>query len=231
MPLPEVFRIGADMLGVIMLDTVFPRPVGDIGNPATFPFPTRYATVTSASPDHVVFRNAVGLTSRFIEAALQLQNEGCKAIVTSCGFLALQHHDIAARLSVPFASSSLCWLPTLYNVFGGPSNVGILTASARALTVEHIRRLGGHPLSPLEGVAEGTEFSRVILGNQPTGNMRQVGEDVVEAAERLVSRNPQTKAIVLECTNMPPYRDEIVRRTGRPTYDLLDLARNVLKVG
>lgn len=217
------------MLGVIMLDTVFPRPVGDIGNPATFPFPTRYVTVPAASPDHVVFRSAVGLTSRFIEAAVQLQSDGCKAIVTSCGFLALQHHDIAARLDVPFASSSLCWLPTLYNVFGGPSKVGILTASARALSDDHLRRLGGDPISPREGVSEGTEFARVILGNQPSGNMKQLGKDVVDAAVRLVTRQPQTRAILLECTNMPPYRDEITRRTGRATYDLIDLARNMLK--
>ena len=28
-------------LGVVMLDTRFPRLPGDIGNPATFPFPVR----------------------------------------------------------------------------------------------------------------------------------------------------------------------------------------------
>jgi len=215
-------------LGVLMLDTVFPRPVGDIGNPATFPFPVRFLTVPAASPERVVFRHAEGLTDAFGAAALALQNAGCAAIVTSCGFLALHHHDIAARLDVPFASSSLCWLPTLYTVFGGPHRVGILTASARALSDDHLRALGGNPQSPREGVAEGTEFSRVILGNQPTGDMAQIGRDVVDAAVRLVARAPDIRAIVLECTNMPPYREEIARRTGRPVFDLIDLAKAML---
>lgn len=217
------------MLGILMLNTVFPRPKGDIGNPSTFPFPTRFRTVAAASPEQVVFRNAVGLTAPFIEAALELQNDGCKAIVTSCGFLALQHHAIAAHLDVPFASSSLCWLPTLYAIFGGASHVGILTASARALSDDHLRALGGDPRTPREGVPEGTEFSRIILGNQPTGDMEQLGRDVIGAAKALVRKNPQVRAIVLECTNMPPYRDEIARLTGKPIFDLVDLAKEMLK--
>ena len=32
-------------LGVLMLDSRFPRPVGDVGNPATWPFPVRYEVV------------------------------------------------------------------------------------------------------------------------------------------------------------------------------------------
>ena len=38
------------MLGVLMLDTRFPRVVGDIGNPLTFDFPVRYEVVRGASP-------------------------------------------------------------------------------------------------------------------------------------------------------------------------------------
>jgi hypothetical protein len=33
-----------------MLETRFPRPRGDIGNPQTFAFPVRYRTVRGASP-------------------------------------------------------------------------------------------------------------------------------------------------------------------------------------
>ncbi len=41
-------------LGVVMLETRFPRPRGDIGNPMTFGFPVRYRTVSGASPRRVV---------------------------------------------------------------------------------------------------------------------------------------------------------------------------------
>ena len=41
-------------LGIIMLNTRFPRVVGDIGNPKTFAFPVRYRIVEQATVDQVV---------------------------------------------------------------------------------------------------------------------------------------------------------------------------------
>ena len=58
------------MLGLLMLDTRFPRPPGDIGHPATFGFPVRRRVVEGAAPGRVVrgaaedreLRNAAGVT-------------------------------------------------------------------------------------------------------------------------------------------------------------------------
>jgi hypothetical protein len=36
-------------LGVLMLDTRFPRPRGDVGNATTWPFPVRYKIVNGAT--------------------------------------------------------------------------------------------------------------------------------------------------------------------------------------
>ena len=41
-------------VGILMLDTKFPRIAGDMGNAMTFPFPVRYHRVTGASPERVV---------------------------------------------------------------------------------------------------------------------------------------------------------------------------------
>jgi hypothetical protein len=35
-------------LGILMLETRFPRPLGDIGNPASFAHPVRYTIVRGA---------------------------------------------------------------------------------------------------------------------------------------------------------------------------------------
>lgn len=43
-------------IGIIMLDTIFPRIKGDIGNPATFDFPVRYRVVKGASPERMVIK-------------------------------------------------------------------------------------------------------------------------------------------------------------------------------
>jgi hypothetical protein len=40
-----------------------------------------------------------------------------------------------------------------------------------------------------------------------------------------MERDPELGAIVLECTNMPPYADLIRSVTGLPVYDLTTLVR------
>ena len=94
-------------VGVIMLDTHFPRIKGDIGNPDTFDFPVQYKIVKGASPDRVVLQADRRLIQPFIEAGRSLIRNGAKILTTSCGFLALFHNELTQALSVPIFSSSL----------------------------------------------------------------------------------------------------------------------------
>jgi len=71
-------------IGIIMLDTVFPRIPGDVGNQDTFSFPVRYRVVKGASPHRVVKEADPLLLQPFIEAARALEKQGVKAIATSC---------------------------------------------------------------------------------------------------------------------------------------------------
>src|SRR6266480_815142 len=88
-------------VGILMLDTRFPRIPGDMGNAATFPFPVRYHRVAGAVPDLVVRRGAEGLLPAFVDGARQLEREGVGAITTNCGFLIKFQRDLAAAVKVP----------------------------------------------------------------------------------------------------------------------------------
>ena len=101
------------MLGVLMLDTRFPRIVGDIGNAATFDGPVRYATVRGASPQRVVRERDLSLLQPFIDAGLGLVRDGATVITSSCGFLVLFQRELQAALPVPVWTSSLLLLPEL----------------------------------------------------------------------------------------------------------------------
>src|SRR5262249_1043959 len=65
-------------IGILMLDTRFPRIVGDMGNAATFDFPVRYHRVSGADPDLVVRRGASGLLPAFVAGARALEREGVR---------------------------------------------------------------------------------------------------------------------------------------------------------
>src|SRR3989442_7703308 len=63
-------------VGILMLETRFPRIPGDMGNALTWPFPVLYEVVPGASPARVVFDKAEGLLPAFLDAAAELVRLG-----------------------------------------------------------------------------------------------------------------------------------------------------------
>jgi Asp/Glu/hydantoin racemase len=216
------------MLGVLMLETRFPRPPGDIGNPASFAFPVRYRVVAGASPQRVVRERAAGLIGPFVAAAQVLEREGCTAITTSCGFLALFQAEIGQALKVPFAASSLLQLPAIDAALPAGRRAGVITISAEALSAEHLRGAGAAPSTPVVGVVPDGEFVRAILGDASDMDQAKLRGEVLEAGLRLLREHADVGAIVLECTNMPPYADALRAATGLPVYDVLTLVRGLM---
>ena len=137
-------------VGILILDTRFPRIPGDVGNAATFPFPVRYHRVSGADPDLVVRRGAEGLLPAFVQGARALEGEGVGAITTSCGFLAKYQQELAAAVRVPVFTSSLLMVPLVHRLLPAGRRVGIMTVNAAALGPEHLRGAGiTHPLDRL----------------------------------------------------------------------------------
>jgi Asp/Glu/hydantoin racemase len=216
-------------VGILMLDTRFPRIPGDMGNATTFPFPVRYHRVVGASPDRVVRGGATGLLPAFVEGARALEREGVGAITTNCGFLVKFQRDLAASVSVPVFTSSLLVVPLVHRMLPPGRRVGVLTVNAATLTREHLDGAGIGPEVPLAiaGMEGEKEFTRVLLGDELELDVDLAREEHLRVARRLLTDHPDVGAIVLECTNMPPYAADIQRETGLPVFDIVSLVRLV----
>ena len=220
----------APSLGILMLDTQFPRPVGDLGRAESWPVPVIRAVVRGAWPERVVQSKAglrqARLVDAFLALARQLQRDGAAAITTSCGFLVLLQKELEAAVDVPLVTSSLLQLPELLR---SQARVGVLTISAQQLGAEHLRSAGvarGRlPDVLVEGVDPRGEFAGAILGNRSSMDRAKAETDVLAAARRLKSRAPDLSTVVLECTNMPPYAQAITQATGLRTVSLLQSVR------
>ncbi|MBV8934963.1 MAG: aspartate/glutamate racemase family protein, partial [Alphaproteobacteria bacterium] len=121
-------------VGILMLETRFPRIPGDMGNAETWPFPILYKVVPGASPRRVVCEKAAGLLDEFLVGADELVRHGADGITTTCGFLSLYQREIAAHVRVPVATSSLMQVPFIERVLPPGKRVGVLTVSAANLT-------------------------------------------------------------------------------------------------
>src|SRR3989442_8859517 len=216
-------------VGILMLDTRFPRIPGDMGNASTFSFPVRYQRVEGAAPDLVVRRGAAGLLPAFIDGARRLEHEGVGAITTNCGFLVKFQRELAKSVSVPVFTSSLLLVPLVHRLLPPGQRVGIMTVNAASLTPEHLAGAGIGSEIPIAvaGMETEKEFTRVLLGNELVLDVDAAREEHVRVARRLVADHADAGAIVLECTNMPPYAADIQRETGRPVFDIVSLVTMV----
>lgn len=211
-------------LGILMLEARFPRIHGDMGNGTTWPFPVLYRVVGGASPDKVVLKGAAGLLPDFIEAARELVRLGAEAITTNCGFLALFQRELAAALGVPVATSSLMQVPWVQATLPPGKRVGLVTVSAGSLSPAHLEGAGVPLDTPITGTENGREFFRVLIrAEKDDMDIGLARQDVVDAALELVAKNPDVGAIVLECTNMPPYAAAVQAATGLPVYDIYSM--------
>ena len=60
-----------------------------------------------------------------------------------------------------------------------------------------------------------------------TYEVEQLREAREEQAANMVREHPEVGAIVLECTNMPPFAAAVQRKTGLPVFDYTTLANFV----
>ena len=208
-------------VGILMLETNFPRPLGDIGHDQTWDFPVRFRTVGGASAQKVVLEDPRALLDSFVQVGRELISDGCTGLTTSCGFLALMQDELKDALGVPFASSPLMQLPLIEAMLPTNKEAGILTISKESLSAAHLHAAGARDDVPIEGLPRSGAFATAIFDDLPEMDFATCRTEICETAERLVSRCETVGAIVLECTNMAPFAADIAKVTGRPVYSIV----------
>lgn len=214
------------LLGVLILDTRFPRIPGDPGNIDTYDFPVKFKVVEGARVPRVVRPHIDReLLPLFIEGGRELKRDGATAITTSCGFLSVFQSELGRALEVPVFTSTLMLIPLAYRAVEMP--IGVITADSSALTQEHFEGAGVSRSTPLtvKGMEDKKEFRTVILEDGQTINSREIENELLETCEGCLEDQPETGAFVFECTNLAPYSHSIQRKLGKPIFDYVMLSR------
>ena len=207
-------------LGILMLETRFPRIPGDVGNATTFPFSVLYKVVQGASSERVVKQKSEGLLDAFKEAAGELVSLGADGITTTCGFLSLLQDELSAHVGVPVATSSMMQAPFVERLLPPGKRVGIITISAESLTREHLEKAGVDPATPVVGTEGGREFTRAVVGDELEMDCAAAEQDILDAGEALPRTHDDIGAIVLECTNMGPFAHALTNHVNLPVFDI-----------
>jgi hypothetical protein len=218
-----------ETIGILLLDALLPLPPGDVANATTFAFPVRYQVVKAASIDRLIYQRDPALLEPFIEGGRELVREGVKAITSDCGFMALFQQEMADALPVPVFLSSLLQVPFIHRTLRRGEKVGIIAADSRQVTERHLRAVGVDESMPVKiaGMENQPNFYNAILAEKGSLDFEKAEQEVVGVAKRLVAEDDKVKAILLECSNLPPYAAAVQAAVNLPVYDFITMINYV----
>lgn len=216
-------------VGIILMESFMPFPPGCPGNASTFSFPVRYEVVKGANMERLVYRGDPELLQPFIDAGWKLVNEGVKTITGNCGFMVLYHDLMAKEFPVPVFMSSLLQLPFIARMLKPGEKVGIITANGKTLTPRHleIATNGMEVPTAVAGMEEQPHFYDAIHAEKGVLDFPAVEAEVVWVAQNLMEANDNVKALLFECTDLPPYAAAVQEAVGLPVFDFTTLINYV----
>jgi hypothetical protein len=215
-------------IGILMMDARIKRIPGDVGNPATFPFPVHLRTVAGATLKRLIHEGDRSLLKPFVEAGWALVGQGVRALTTTCGFMILFQEDLAREFPVPVFTSSLLQLPFIQASLRPQDRIGIITADASNLTQDHLCRAGGNiGRITVVGLENQPKFREAIFEGTGRMDVQGVESEVVEQAERMLAADPRIATILFECANLPPYAAAVQAAVKLPVYDFCTMLHHV----
>ena len=113
-------------------------------------------------------------------------------------------------------------------MIGCDRKVGVLTASAESLTDRHFAGIGLRDIPMVVmGMEDAEEFTAAFIEGKSSLDPEKVRNEMIRAAERMALLHPDIGALVLECTNMPPYARAVQQVLNVPVFDVVTLVRYV----
>jgi hypothetical protein len=139
-------------------------------------------------------------------------------ITTSCGFLSPFQNELDEVCDVPFISSSLRQLEHLKNIYK-PPELQIITFDAAKLGPTHLP-IGCEAFNKsVCGLNSDAHLKSIIENNISHIDISKATADICAVVR--ANKKKSTKGILLECTNLPPYKIDIRRISDVPIYDIL----------
>jgi Asp/Glu/hydantoin racemase len=210
-------------LGIMLLDVHYPLIPGNVVNASTYAYPVRLKQVRGATTTRL-FKNDRTLLEDFVAAAKELELEGVRAISGACGYFANFQKELSEAVNIPVFMSALLQIPLIKMGLQADQKIGVICATKQGLTEKTLRAVGVEDMASLAiaGLENTEEFGGLVNCTKHELNNSKVRNEVVSTAIQLVEKN-NIGAILLECSDLPPYAADIQRAVNLPVFDFISL--------
>lgn len=212
-----------EAIGILLLDTFCPFIQGDVGNAASYRYPVRFKRIDGLAVGRI-FAHDLGFVEKMIAGAQELEREGVKAITGDCGFMAIYQKEVKAAVNIPVFLSSLLQIPFIAATLPDHAEIGIITANSKSLSTDVFKKIGVQDDSlVIFGLEESKHFKEAVFDETGLLDSDGMREEVVAASKRLMDAHPGVRSILLECSMLPPYGQDVQQTVNLPVYDYLTM--------
>lgn len=216
-------------IGIITVALIYPKLPGNVANATTYPFPVKYKEVHFEIEQ--LFAGDPSIEEQIVNAAKELEAEGVRAIVGACGYFAHFQQSVAEAVDIPVFMSSLCQVSMIKTCISSKKKIAVFAASGDDLDDELLAKVGTDSSRLIiQNIGDLESFSAIRYGRPELDNGK-LKSDLCEIAVNLIENNPDIGAILLECSDLPPYAKAIQAATGMPVFDfnsMIDLAYHAI---
>ena len=218
--------IAGAAVGIIVIgQNCYPLVPGNVANATTFGFPVYYRPLRGGFVDKIVaIKPDPAVLEEIITAGRELEQQGCRAIVGACGYFANYLPEVAAALNIPCFLSSLMQVPTISRALKPNQKIGVLCANGQIMSsAPALDNCGVDRSRIVIAGCEGLSEMQNVLKNTGHLNNRRFEQQTVSVAKQLVADNPDIGALLLECSDMPPYACAIQKAIRLPVFDFTSM--------
>lgn len=215
---------GGAPIGILLIESKWALIPGNVANASTHNFPVLYETISDIS-----FEELLGVSqsveSKIIDGAKKLEAQGVKGILGACGSFALYQKKVAGSVNIPVFLSPMLQIPWILSGLNERKKIVVIVAVKKAITDRvyeqcNIQEQHRELLKIIEAieVAEFIKMSTDADGFTPCVLERELvdwlqGMDLSEFG-----------AILLQCSDLPPYAAAIQSATSLPVFDANGMA-------
>ncbi|MFH0372365.1 aspartate/glutamate racemase family protein [Streptococcus sp. A22] len=200
-------------IGIITIDFNYVKLPGNVANATTFSFPVVYEDIVLEIED--LFNGEEKLLDMVIEAAKKLEKKGVRAIVGACGYFNHFQEQVRDAVAVPVYLSSVLQIPLIKMGLKPDQKIAVLVADGEGANAS-ISDCIVKEIGSLESFAP-------IRYNKPYLDNGRLKADLIAVVQELRANHPEIGAILLECSDLPPYAAALHRATGLPVFDFTTL--------
>ncbi len=211
-------------IGILLLDTSVPFIPGDVANATTYAFPVRFKKVDGFTAEKALNQDPE-VYDNLLAAAKELIAEGVRGLTGDCGFMGIFQNRLATDVDVPVFLSSMIQIELILRMIGPNRKLGVVTADSSKIGPEILAEVGviNKDRVVFGGLQDKPHFVDFAVKETGILDTDLVVPEIIHTAKNLVDSDPNIKALLLECSLLPPHAHAVQQAVNLPVFDFISL--------